>query len=848
MNVPEKPSIDGLEATWGKRWEADGRYRFDRSKTRPEIYAIDTPPPTVSGSLHVGHVMSYTQTDLVARYQRMRGVEVFYPIGWDDNGLATERRVQNYFGVRCDPSLPRDPSFDVSSLAPAGEREPVAVDRPTFIDLCERLTGEDEQAFEELFRRLGLSVDWTHTYTTIGTVSRRASQRSFLRLLARDLAYTAEAPTMWDVDFRTAVAQAEIEDREIDGRYHHVRFPLADDSGHVEIETSRPELIPACVALVTNPSDERYRSLVGSTAVTPLFGAEVPIVAHELADPEKGTGVAMICTFGDITDVTWWRELKLATRVVVGRDGRIAASRWGEPGWESRDVEAARSAHDELAGLPTKRARTRVAELLAEVGSLVGEPTPVRHVVKFYEKGERPLEIVSSRQWFVKTIEFRERLLERGREIAWHPAYMGARYASWVEGLNGDWAVSRQRFFGVPFPVWYQLDGDGEIDHAHPIVPSEDRLPVDPSSDVPDGYTEEQRNAPNGFTGDPDVMDTWATSSLSPQIAGGWEEDPDLFERVFPMDLRPQAHDIIRTWLFYTVLRAEFEHGSLPWTNAAISGFVLDPDRKKMSKSKGNVVVPVEIFERHSADAVRYWAARASLGFDAAFDEQQIKVGRRLAIKILNASKFGLSLEGDEGEVADPLDRSMLRRLAETVAEATDAFEDYEHARAIELVERFFWGFTDDYLELVKSRAYGTHGPEAAGSAIASLRLALSVLLRAFAPFLPYVTEEVWSWWREGSVHRSPWPTADELEGPAAGGDPIVYEVAAWVLGEVRKAKALAKRSLRTEATRVVVRDTEERLKVLRGVERDVREAGNVAEIAYEESAEPSVEVDLAPE
>ena len=556
----------------------------------------------------------------------------------------------------------------------------------------------------------------------------------------------------------------------------------------------------------------------------------------------------MICTFGDITDVTWWRELKLATRVVVGRDGRIAASRWGEPGWESRDVEAARSAHDELAGLPTKRARTRVAELLAEVGSLVGEPTPVRHVVKFYEKGERPLEIVSSRQWFVKTIEFRERLLERGREIAWHPAYMGARYASWVEGLNGDWAVSRQRFFGVPFPVWYQLDGDGEIDHAHPIVPSEDRLPVDPSSDVPDGYTEEQRNAPNGFTGDPDVMDTWATSSLSPQIAGGWEEDPDLFERVFPMDLRPQAHDIIRTWLFYTVLRAELEHGSLPWTNAAISGFVLDPDRKKMSKSKGNVVVPVEIFERHSADAVRYWAARASLGYDAAFDEQQIKVGRRLAIKILNASKFGLSLEGDEGEVADPLDRSMLRRLAETVAEATDAFEDYEHARAIELVERFFWGFTDDYLELVKSRAYGTHGPEAAGSAIASLRLALSVLLRAFAPFLPYVTEEVWSWWREGSVHRSPWPTADELEGPAAGGDPIVYEVAAWVLGEVRKAKALAKRSLRTEATRVVVRDTEERLKVLRGVERDVREAGNVAEIAYEESAEPSVEVDLAPE
>jgi valyl-tRNA synthetase len=848
MNVPEKPGIDGLEATWSERWEADGLYRFDRSKTRPEIFAVDTPPPTVSGSLHVGHVMSYTQTDLMARYMRMRGKEVFYPIGWDDNGLATERRVQNFYGVRCDPSLAHDPSFDPSRLPPPDGREPVAVDRPTFISLCERLTAEDEKAFEDLFRRLGLSVDWTHTYTTIGAVARRASQRSFLRLLERGLAYTAEAPTMWDVDFGTAVAQAEIEDREIDGTYHRVRFELADGADGVDVETSRPELIPACVALVANPSDDRFRSLVGRTAVTPLFGAEIPIVAHELADPEKGTGIAMICTFGDVTDVTWWRELKLPTRVVVDRDGAVAPSRWGEPGWESRDVDAARRAHDELAGLPTKKARKRIAELLRQAGSLLGDPTPVRHVVKFYEKGERPLEIVSSRQWFVKTIEFRDRLVHHGRMLKWHPSYMGARYSSWVEGLNGDWAVSRQRFFGVPFPVWYPLDGNGDMEYSRPLLPSEERLPVDPSSEPPDGYSEDQRGAPNGFTGDPDVMDTWATSSLSPQIAGGWEEDPDLFERVFPMDLRPQAHDIIRTWLFYTVLRSELEHGTLPWTNAAISGFVLDPDRKKMSKSKGNVVTPVEIFERHSSDAVRYWAASARLGFDAAFDEQQIKVGRRLAIKILNASRFALSLEAAEGEVTDPLDRSMLKRLTETIAQATDAFDDYEHARALELVERFFWGFTDDYLELVKGRAYATHGPEAAGSAIASLRLALSALLRLFAPFLPYVTEEVWSWWREGSVHRSSWPAPVELDDASAGGDPIVYEVAAWVLGEVRKAKALSKRSLRTEAHRVVVFDTEERLKVLRGVERDVREAGNVAAIEYLEGADPSVEVTLAPE
>jgi valyl-tRNA synthetase len=534
--------------------------------------------------------------------------------------------------------------------------------------------------------------------------------------------------------------------------------------------------------------------------------------------------------------------------VVVQRDGTIAGSRWGDPGWETRDLESARRAHDALAGLPAKKARATIAGLLAESGRLVGEPTAVRHAVKFYENGQRPLEVVSSRQWFVRTLDVRDRLLARGRELRWHPVHMGARYASWVEGLNGDWCISRQRFFGVPIPLWYPIGEDGVPDHDRPLVPGEDRLPVDPSTDVPEGFREDQRGAPGGFVGDPDIMDTWATSSHTPDIAGGWMEDEDLFGRVFPMDLRPQAHDIIRTWLFYTVLKAELLHGTLPWSDAAISGFILDPDRKKMSKSKGNVVTPIDLLEQHGADAVRYWAASARLGHDAAFKEEQIKIGRRLAIKVLNASRFALSLDGPEAAIADPLDRSMLRRLAEVVEEATAAFEDYEHARALDAIERFFWGFTDDYLELVKGRAYGSHGPEAAGSAIAALRLALSVLQRLFAPFLPYVTEEVWSWWREGSVHRERWPAAEELNGPAAGGDVAVYQVAAWVLGEVRKAKALAKRSLRAPAERVVVRDTQERLKVLGGVERDVREAGNVAAIEYAEAKEPAVEVALAAE
>jgi len=844
MNVPEKPTLEGLEAKWDEWWEAAGTYRFDRSKARGEVYAIDTPPPTASGTLHVGHVFSYTHTDLIARFQRMRGKTVFYPMGWDDNGLPTERRVQNYFGVRCDPSLPHDPDFDLDALDRPDD-QPVAVSRPNFIELCARLTAEDEKAFEDLFRRLGLSVDWSITYTTIDDRSRRVSQLAFLRLLRRGLAYRADAPTMWDVDFQTAVAQAEIEDRPTDGTYHRVRFDLADGSGSVEIETSRPELIPACVALVVNPADDRFAGLVGRTALTPLFAAEIPVVAHELADPEKGTGVAMVCTFGDLTDVTWWRELRLPTRVVVERDGTIAPPRWGQRGWEARDRERAARFQAELAGLPARKARSRIAELLAQEGNLIGEPQPVRHVVKFYERGERPLEVISSRQWFVQTLELRDELLARGREIRWHPDHMRARYEAWVEGLNGDWCISRQRFFGVPFPVWYPLDERGEAEHAHPLFPDDDRLPVDPSSDVPDGYTEDQRGRPGGFVGDPDVMDTWATSSLTPQIAGGWMEDEDLFGRVFPMDLRPQGHDIIRTWLFYTVLKAHLEHGSVPWTNAAISGWVLDPDRKKMSKSKGNVVTPIDRLEQYGADAVRYWAASARLGVDTAFKEEQIRIGRRLAIKVLNASRFVLRLEAPEGPISDPLDRSLLARLASVIEEATRAFEGYDHARAIEATERFFWGFTDDYLELVKGRAYGAHGPEAAGSAIGALRLALSTLLRLFAPFLPYVTEEVWSWWRRGSIHRAPWPEPAELEEAVAGADPAVYEVAAWVLGEVRKAKALAKLSLRAEVERVVVREAAERLKVLGGVARDVREAGNVAEIEPVEAPEPSVEVVL---
>jgi valyl-tRNA synthetase len=842
--APEKPTLDGVEDRWIAAWEESGVYRFDRSRSRDEIFAIDTPPITASGSLHIGHVFSYTHTDLVARYQRMRGREVFYPMGWDDNGLPTERRVQNYYGIRCDPSLPYDPDFVPPEKPPA---EPVPVSRRNFVELCLTLTTQDETAYAAVWRRLGLSVDWSEPYQTIDSRTRAISQRAFLRNLARGEAYQAEAPTLWDVSFRTAVAQAELEDRERPGAYHRLAFPRVGGGEPVVIDTTRPELLPACVAVVAHPEDARYRSLEGTLLRTPVFGAQVPVVLHPLADPEKGTGAAMVCTFGDLTDVTWWRDLGLPTRPVVGRDGRLVA--------ESPDgVDS--SAYAAVAGKTVNQAREAVVGLLREAGALIGDPTPITHPVKFYEKGDRPLEIVTTRQWYIRNggrdAQVRDRLIALGRQLQWHPPHMRARFENWIEGLTGDWLISRQRFFGVPVPLWFRLDEDGEIDFADPLVPDEAALPVDPSGDPPPGYREEQRGQPHGFVGDPDVMDTWATSSLTPQIAGRWGFDEDLFSRVFPMDLRPQAHDIIRTWLFSTVVRANAEFGELPWKHAAISGWILDPDRKKMSKSKGNVLTPISLLEEHGSDAVRYWSASGRLGVDTAFDVGQMKIGRRLAIKLLNASRFVLGLGVDAASVGtaadlEPLDRSVLAGLAEVVAQATAAFDEFDHTRALAATETFFWTFCDDYVELVKERAYGGRGQAGSEAARVTLATSLSVLLRLFAPFLPFVTEEVWSWWQEGSVHRSRWPVADDLRGLAGGGDPALLPAVGVALSAVRRAKSEAALSLRTEVARAVVRGAEREVSLLRGAAGDLASAGRVAvlEFSPDGGAEILVDVEL---
>ncbi|MFK5582264.1 valine--tRNA ligase [Serinicoccus sp. LYQ131] len=871
--LPDRPTVDGLEDTWVTVWKDSDVYAFDRESalapgtTRDQIFSIDTPPPTASGALHLGHVFGYTQADCLARYQRMRGKHVFYPIGWDDNGLPTERRVQNYYGVRGDATLPYDPDFEPpqrggGKSTKAADQKPIG--RANFIELCEELTVLDEKTFEDTFRRLGLSLDWGVQYRTIEDRSRAVAQQAFLRNLARGEAYQAEAPGLWDITFQTAVAQAELEARDYPGAYHRVAFHRRGDDasgGPVHIETTRPELIPAVVALIAHPDDERYADLFGSTVTSPLFGVPVPVLAHPAAEVDKGAGIAMCCTFGDMTDVQWWRELDLPTRSVVGRSGRLHAD---TPEWLAGGPGAELYA-EKLAGKTTFSAREAVVAALRESGDLDGEPAPTQRKANFYENGEKPLEIVTSRQWFIrnggKDAQLREELVGRGEDIDFHPAFMRSRYRNWVEGLNGDWLISRQRFFGVPFPVWYGLDEHGEPDHDRVLVPAEAQLPVDPVSDVPEGYTEDQRDVPGGFTADTDIMDTWATSSLSPHIAGGWPvaehptgelgNDPELFAAVFPMDMRPQGHDIIRTWLFATVVRAHHEHGTVPWHHAYLNGWILDPDRKKMSKSKGNATTPQGMLEQHGTDAVRYWAAAARPGVDTVDDPGQIKVGRRLAIKLLNASKFALSFGelpegGTEAElVTEPLDRAMLAGLAAVVDRATRSYEAWDYSAALDATESFFWAFCDDYLELVKERAYG--GDLASGgatgddvdpstlSARAALRLALGVQLRLLAPVLSFATEEVWSWWHhEGSsVHVQPWPTVEELT-PALGGagdtdaDAELLGTVGQALAGLRRAKSEAKVKMRTEISTGTVAGTSLELDRVRAAMRDLKAAGKV--------------------
>ena len=846
-SLDEKFNSENIENRCMTFWEDNKVYAYDKDASRENTYVVDTPPPTVSGSLHIGHIMSYTQTDVKVRWQRMNGKAIFYPIGWDDNGLPTERRVQNNYGVACNPELAYDLAFKPEHVENVKDLKEIS--RKNFVETCELLTENDEKVFENIFRRIGHSYDWSLKYSTIAPKAIKVSQESFLDLVKKGLCKSVESPTMWDIDFQSAVAQAEVEDREMSSFFHDIRFKVeGEPDASFTIATTRPEFLPACIAVVAHPDDERYKKYFGKKAIVPLFDIPVPIVPSEHAEMDKGTGIMMVCTFGDAADVAWWKQSGLPIKQIIGKDGCIIRQEYGKGNFVSLNVAKAKSYYDQIAGLPVKKARAQIVEFLRQTGDLLAEPKPLTHPVKFYEKGSRPLEFVSSRQWFIDILRFKKELIEQGRKIKWYPAHMQTRYETWVEGLNQDWCISRQRFFGVPFPVWYKVDENGNTDYDSPIYPDISQLPIDPMVDVPNGYTEAQRGQKGGFVGDKDIMDTWATSSVTPQIAMAFA--PEGHHISLPFDVRPQAHDIIRTWAFYTIMKAFANENTLPWYEAHISGFVLDPDRKKMSKSKGNVITPMALLEKYSSDAVRYWASRAKLGIDALFEEQIMEQGKKLCMKFFNATRFVFNIVAQSGvdvnadyvaNITDELDKSWIGKMMDAVETSRKAFAANDYSFALETTEHTFWDFCDNYLEIVKGRAYGDNPT----SAVSALMLSIDLFCKMFAPFLVFITEEVYQarpWGKNtGSVHVEAYPAQQDYK--AVTMDEDFYNKVVSMVEAGRKAKADEKRSLRAPIVAVTVSANQKTIDVLRRAQGDIERVLNIKDgkIVFESNTDDLV-------
>ena len=871
----KKSSPEVTEEDLILKWNREKLYAYNSKQNRKQNFVIDTPPPTISGSLHIGHVFSYTQTDIIARFQRMLGKSVFYPMGWDNNGLPTEKRVQNLYKVVCDPTLSDSLSDEQwQSLLDLKKKEQITdlqkVSRDAFIKICLLQTKEDQKKYKELWQSLALSVDWEQTYETISPYVQSISQKSFLDLYQKELVENRLAPVFWDTQFQTAVAQADIEDRKKQGFFHDIRFKIAGIDESFVISTTRPELLPACVAVAAHPEDDRYKKFFHKKALTPLFHAPVPILPSIHADPEKGTGILMICTFGDMEDVRFWQKQKLPLRQVISESGFIKDIQFKKSENElfvSEKPELANKYYAELAGLRVKQARSAIVKMLSEKKDLVSKPIPTEQFIKFYEKGEYPLELIPARQWYVKILDYKNKLIEQGRKIQWHPSSMLKRYEQWVEGLNQDWCISRQRFFGVPFPVWYSIDDKEEVNYNKVLLPEVSGFlknksqPVDPMRSAPADwnpnlkhYTEDKRGKPNGFTADSSVMDTWASSSLSPQINSQWLLDDKRHQELFPVDLRPQAHEIIRTWAFYTIVKTSFHSSnkSIPWKHIAISGWVMNPDRLKMSKSKGKAVSPEQLLKLYGADAVRYWAGKARLGQDTVFDENMMKNGKRLSTKLQNAFKFvqiQIQNMDDTNKQAQPfpglleslkqmntiLDRSWMIYLLNVHQTVTKNLEVFNYAVALDHIEKAFWRFCDDYLELIKGRAYQLKAEESGQSAVRTLDISLYFFVKMLAPYMPFVTEGIWRqrYSNTVSVHVTPWQL-QEVEREQISSwklslqDEELLKFSFFVLQKIRSFKASKQKSLSTKVKKFEMKVSKEQADMFEIYREDLIRAGSL--------------------
>jgi valyl-tRNA synthetase len=807
-SLPEKYDAKTREKFWQNHWAEKKIFAWKNDLPKAQTFVIDTPPPTVSGVLHMGHVFSYTQADFVARFQRMSGKDVFYPMGFDDNGLPTERLVEKI----------------IEKKAGVFESEN---GRGSFVKKCREVVDEAEKEFEILFNSIALSVDWDQKYQTISPESQKISQASFVDLHRKGLVEKKFEPVFWDISDRTALAQADLIDKEVEGVMNEIEFAIEGSDEKIVIMTTRPELLPACVAVMVHPEDERYKKFHGRNAITPLFGVKVKIIADDLVQLDKGTGAVMCCTFGDETDIRWWKKHNLPLNVILQKDGKIE-------------------------GLPHKQFKEKVIADLKEKNLLLKQET-IKRAVKCAERSGVPIEILVVPQWFIKILDKKELLKAKAAECNWFPEYMKVRIDQWIDGLQWDWCISRQRFFGVAFPVWYskRAGEEGKI-----LVADIDQLPCDPAVDLPRGYSRDE------VTAETDIMDTWATSSISPQLSskGISEEisfDKQRHEKLFPADLRPQAHEIIRTWAFYTIAKAALHQNSIPWKNLMISGWCLASDKTKMSKSKGNVVTPTSLIEEKGSDIVRYWASTSHLGADTAYSEDVFKIGQKLITKLFNAAKFAsmnfaiLDVNTKKENITEAADLWILSRLQQTAKRATEEFGKFEYARAREAIEEFFWrDFCDNYLEICKVRSYGLAAEKLAGiefsdaekkeilakqqSSILTLKICLNTLLKLLAPFIPHICDEIYStifaeeFEKTGSINsRGNWPKL----GAEFFNEKFfeMGEAALAVIFEVRKFKSEQNISMKTTVKKIVVNSE----KNLSEIAQDLKNVCNAEDIEF---------------